>query len=40
MGLIVRVKESKRNDFGFFKLEDGNGRWSRNVGKKLTLIVS
>jgi len=34
MGLIVRVKESKKKDFGFLNLEDGNGRWSRNFGKK------
>jgi Fic family protein len=35
MGLVVRVQESKRKDFEFLKFEDGNGRWSRNVGYKL-----
>jgi len=40
MGLIVRVQESKRKNFGFLKLEEVNGRWSRNIGKKLRLFVS
>jgi len=40
MGLTLRVKESKRKSFGVLNLVDGNGRWSRNVGKKLTLFAS
>ena len=40
MGVILWVQESKRKDSLFLNPEDGNGRWSRNVGNKLTLFAS
>jgi len=40
MGFFLRVQETKRKDFGFLNLEDANGSWYRNVGKKLKLFAS
>jgi len=40
MDLILSVQESKIKDFEFLNPEEGNVRWSRNMGKKLKLFAS
>jgi len=40
MDRLLCVQESKRKDFEFLNPQDVNGRWYRNVGKKLPLLAT